>query len=116
MASPRRAARLFVAAALAGAALTCGRDEATAPNSGPAKGDLAVTAGPAAVIRFNRQPPTTALDREVWSPTTQPVVVVKDAAGLAVAGAVVTVRVATGPGILQGTLTVTTKSNGSATF
>jgi galactose oxidase len=115
MTSSRRAARLFLAAGLAGVAVTCARDEVTAPSSDPVKADFAV-AGPAAVIRFNRQPPTSALDREVWSPTTQPVVVVKDAAGIAVAGAIVTVRVATGPGVLQGTVTATTKSSGAATF
>ncbi|MFL5496360.1 MAG: galactose oxidase-like domain-containing protein [Gemmatimonadales bacterium] len=115
MISSRRTARLFLAAGLAGVAVTCARDEATAPGSDPVKADFAV-AGPAAAIRFNRQPPASVLDREVWSPTTQPVVVVKDAAGIAVAGAIVTASVASGPGVLQGTVTATTKSNGAATF
>jgi galactose oxidase len=115
MVSSRRAARLLLTAALAGVAVTCSRDEATAPSSDPGKPDLAV-AGPAAVVRINRQPPTSALDSEVWSPTTQPVVVVKDAAGVVVAGAIVTASVASGSGVLQGTATATTKTNGAATF
>jgi hypothetical protein len=41
---------------------------------------------------------------------------VKDAAGVAVAGVVVTASVDLGSGTLQGTLAVTTKANGSATF
>jgi galactose oxidase len=116
MASSPRAARLLLAAALAGVAVTCGRDEVTAPTSDPTRSDLAVTAGPAAKITFSHQPPTSALDKEVWAPATQPVVVVKDAGGVVVAGAVVTASVASGPGALQGTATATTKSNGSATF
>ena len=96
--------------------MTCGRDEVTAPTADPTRSDLAVTAGPAAVITFSHQPPTSALDKEVWAPTAQPVVVVKDAGGVAVAGAVVTASVASGPGALQGSATATTKSNGSATF
>jgi galactose oxidase len=116
MTSSRRAARLLLAAALGGVAVTCSRDEATAPRSDPAKGDFAVTAGPAAGITISRQPPTAALDQEVWAPATQPIVVVKDAGGIAVGGAVVTASLASGAGALQGTLTATTKSNGSATF
>ena len=96
--------------------MTCGRDEVTAPTADPTRSDLAVTAGPAAVITFSHQPPTSALDKEVWAPAAQPVVVVKDAGGVAVAGAVVTASVASGPGALQGSATATTKSNGSATF
>jgi len=97
-------------------ATTCGPNDVTAPSSDSTKGDFAVTAGPAAVIKITKQPPATALDTEVWVPTAQPVVVVKDANGIAVAGAVVTAKIASGPGTLQGTLTATTKSNGSATF
>jgi galactose oxidase len=106
----------MLAAALAAVAVTCTHDEATAPDSDQSEGDFAVTAGAATVIKITRQPPTTALDREVWAPTTQPVVQVKDAAGVGVAGAIVTATVASGPGTLQGTVTATTKSNGSVTF
>jgi galactose oxidase len=116
MAPSRRAARLLLAAALAGVAVTCGPDGVTTPTSDSTTGGFAATVGPAAVITITRQPPATALDREVWAPTAQPVVVVKDANGLAVAGAVVTASIASGPGTLQGTLTATTKSNGSAAF
>lgn len=93
--------------------MTCGPDDITTPNIEPTKPDF--TAGPAATITITRQPPTTALDQEVWAPTTQPIVVVKDANGTAVAGAVVTAS-ANGPGTLQGTVTATTKTDGSATF
>ena len=116
MASSRRAPRLLLAAALAGVAVSCGPDNVTSPDSTPTKSDLVGVAGPAAVITITRQPPATALDSEVWTPTTQPIVVVKDANGVAVAGAVVTASITGGPGTLQGTLTATTKSNGSATF
>jgi len=116
MASSRRAPHLLLAAALAGVTVTCGPDNVTSPNSTPTKSDFVGAAGPAAVITITRQPPATALDSEVWTPTTQPIVVVKDANGVAVAGAVVTASIAGGPGTLQGTLTATTKSNGSATF
>ncbi len=73
-------------------------------------------AGPAAKMTVTIQPPASALDREVWDPTRQPKVVVKDAANVAVAGVVVTVSIASGSGTLQGTHTATTKANGSATF
>jgi hypothetical protein len=56
------------------------------------------------------------LDREVWGPGVQPIVVVKDAAGVAVPGAVVAVRLTSGTATLQGTLSATTRTNGSATF
>ncbi len=73
-------------------------------------------AGPAAKMTVTIQPPASALDREVWDPTRQPKVVVKDAANVAVAGVVVTASIASGSGTLQGTHTATTKANGSATF
>src|SRR5438477_330633 len=102
MASSRRAPRLLLAAALAGVTVTCGPDNVTSPNSTPTKSDFVGAAGPAAVITITRQPPATALDSEVWTPTTQPIVVVKDANGVAVAGAVVTASITGGPGTLQG--------------
>jgi hypothetical protein len=116
MTSSRRGSHLLLAAALAGVSLTCSGDNVTTPDAGRTSGDFVVTAGPAAVIGISRQPPATALDQEVWSPGTQPVVVVKDAGAVAVAGAVVTAKKASGPGTLQGTLTATTNANGSATF
>jgi galactose oxidase len=106
----------MVAAALAGVSVTCSSDNVTTPEPGQTGGDFVVTAGAATAINISRQPPATTLDQEVWAPGTQPIVVVKDAGGVAVAGAVVTARIASGPGTLQGTVTATTKANGSATF
>ncbi len=112
----QRVTRLLLAAALAAAATTCTGDTPTTPDAGPDSIGISAAAGPAATLRVTKQPPANALDREVWTPGTQPVVVVKDAGGVAVSGAVVTASVATGPGTLQGTLTATTKANGTATF
>ncbi|HUR95975.1 MAG TPA: galactose oxidase-like domain-containing protein [Gemmatimonadales bacterium] len=74
------------------------------------------TAGPPAAIAVTKQPPAATLDHEVWAAGAQPVVVVRDAAGVLVGGAVVSAALASGPGALQGTVTATTKANGSATF
>lgn len=110
----RRAAHLAFVASISAAALTCSGDETTQPSA--SGGELAVAAGPPAKIIIKKQPPTRALDREVWHPAAQPVVVVKDAAGANVSGAVVTASVASGSGTLQGALAVTTGSFGTATF
>jgi galactose oxidase len=109
-----RSHALGLAAALALASLSCG-DEPTRPDLGPTSG-TALAAGPPAAIQVTVQPPGTALDREVWAPGGQPVVKVKDAAGVAVGGAVVTASVGAGSGALQGKLTATTGSNGVAKF
>ena len=116
MATSRRVARLFLAAAVAGVAVTCGPEEITTPNSTPTESDVVTTAGPAATMTITRKPPATALNQEVWAPTTQPIVVVKDAGGVLVPGAVVTVSVASGSGAVQGKLTATTTSKGAASF
>jgi hypothetical protein len=92
---------------------SCGQ-EPTRPDMEPVAGTAA--AGPPAAIQLDVQPPAGALDREVWAPGNQPVVRVKDAAGAAVAGAVVTASIGSGPGTLQGILTATTASNGVASF
>jgi hypothetical protein len=111
-----RLPRRLLAATFAAAAAACTGDTPTAPNAGPAGVGISAATGPAATVRITRQPPASALDREVWTPGTQPVVVVKDAGGVGIAGVVVTASVATGPATLQGSLTATTKANGSATF
>jgi hypothetical protein len=115
MAASRRAARLLLPAVVAGIAVTCGPDEVTTPTA-PTGSEVTATAGPAAVITVTRKPPTTALDKEVWTPATQPIVQVKDASGVAVGGALVTVGIGSGPGTLQGRLTATTNPNGFAFF
>jgi hypothetical protein len=108
--SPARAAFL---AALAIVLVSCG-DEPTRPSVAPASGTAAV--GPPATIQMNVQPPTAALDREVWDPGRQPSVTVKDASGAAVSGTVVTASIGSGSGTLQGALTATTGANGVARF
>jgi len=108
----RRAGSLLLGSALAAAAVTCGGDEPTQPESpGPAE-----LAGAPATIRINTQPPSSALDREVWDPARQPKVVVKDGSGVAVPGVVVTVAATGGSGTLQGKLTATTNASGVAKF
>ncbi|HET9725591.1 MAG TPA: galactose oxidase-like domain-containing protein [Gemmatimonadales bacterium] len=109
----RRAIRLALAVCLAAVSITCGGDNITRPEeSSPA---LATTGTPAS-LKINKQPPTSALDTEVWAPTAQPVVLVKDAGGVAVEGVVVTASILTGGGTLQGALTATTRANGTAAF
>jgi hypothetical protein len=115
MTSSQRGARLALAALLAGASLTCNGDNATRPtddDSGPAF----ATTGTPAKVWINRQPPTSALDKEVWPPSGQSVIAVRDANGVALAGVVVTVSIASGTGTLQGTLTATSRDNGTAPF
>ena len=94
MTSLRRTIRPLLAVALAASSITCGGDTATTPVSEPEAPPISAAAGPAATLRITRQPPSTALDREVWVPGSQPVVLVKDAAGTNVSGAVVTASVA----------------------
>jgi Glyoxal oxidase N-terminus. len=113
MYSFRRAARLTLALSMAAVSVTCNGDNVTRPEeSAPA---LATTGVPA-TLGINRQPPASALDQEVWAPTLQPVVVVKDAGGVVVPGVVVTASIVPGTGTLQGTLTATTRTNGTALF
>jgi len=105
--------RIALPLALAAGSLTCTGDNVTPPDE--ASPALA-TAGAPAALSINRQPPTSAVDSEVWGPTLQPVVLVKDAGGVVVPGVVVTASIATGSGTLQGTFTATTKTNGTAAF
>lgn len=101
---------------LAAGLVTCGGDELTRPGQGDAAGHPSLAAGAPATISIPTQPPSSALDEEVWEPARQPAVVVRDAAGTAVPGVVVTATVASGGGTLQGTLTATTTSTGRAKF
>src|SRR5215208_3040896 len=109
----RRTGQLLLVAALGALSVTCTGD--LTPPAEPGEGP-SLLAGPPARMAVTKQPPANALDREVWGPGVQPVVVVKDAAGVAVAGAVVTVRLSSGIGTLEGTLSATTRANGSAAF
>src|SRR3954453_8676883 len=110
----KRSAKILLVSALGLLSITCSGDHLTRP-APDGSAQLAV-AGPPARVTISRQPPSNALDQEVWAPGSQPIVVVKDAAGVAVAGAVVTAAIASGSGGIQGALTATTKANGSATF
>ena len=97
---------------IAALSVTCSGDVPTRPTPGA---ELAVAGSPAR-ITVSHQPPGSALDQEVWAPAAQPVALVKDAAGVAVPGVVVSATVATGTGTLQGSLTATTRANGTAHF
>jgi galactose oxidase len=114
MPSFRRAGQFLIAAALVTSTVTCGGDNLT--RSTPESAEPEFVAGPAAKMTVTIQPPSSALDREVWDPARQPKVVVKDAANVAVVDVVVTASIASGSGTLQGSRTATTKANGSATF
>ncbi|MGH7515068.1 MAG: galactose oxidase-like domain-containing protein [Gemmatimonadales bacterium] len=113
MSPSRRAARVILAVSLAAGSITCNGDNVTRPEeSTPA---LATTGTPA-TLTIKKQPPASALDTEVWGPTLQPIVLVKDAGGVVLPGVAVTASIATGTGTLQGTLTATTRTNGTAAF
>ena len=114
MPSYRRLLQLASAAGLAAVSLTCSGDSVTP--TAPAADNVSAAAGPAARVVMKRQPPGSALDREVWDPATQPIVTVRDAAGAAVPGVQVTASIASGTGALQGALAATTGSSGNATF
>jgi hypothetical protein len=67
-------------------------------------------------LAITTNPPVTALDREVFDPAAQPVVVLRDGSGNPVEGAEVTASVASGGGTLEGTTTATTDPSGVAVF
>jgi hypothetical protein len=115
MSFTRRLARLWLAAAVAAVSLTCNGDNLTRPSPDGSQPALATTGTPATVT-INKQPPATALDSEVWGPTLQPIILVKDGGGVVLPGVVVTASIASGGGTLQGTLTATTRTNGTAAF
>jgi len=109
----RRAARIVLAMCLAFGAATCNGDNVTRPDAGT---PALATMGTPATITINKQPPTNALDQEVWDATLQPIILVKDAGGVPLSGVAVTAQVASGTGTLQGALTATTRTNGTAAF
>jgi galactose oxidase len=116
MLSFRRASHLLLAIGLTGSLATCRQDAPTGTTPETSSGGFAVTAGPPASLTITRQPRASALDREVWTPSTQPTVVVKDADGVVVEGAVVTAGLASGAGSLEGAVSKTTNVNGVAAF
>jgi hypothetical protein len=62
------------------------------------------------------QPPSSALNAEVFEPANQPVVAVNDDQGNPQSGVAVTARVASGTSTLEGTTTITTDAQGRAAF
>jgi hypothetical protein len=72
-------------------------------------------AGSPASIAITTNPPVRALDQEVFDPSVQPTVLVKDADGNPLAGVEVTATVLSG-GSLQGATKATSDGNGVATF
>jgi hypothetical protein len=72
--------------------------------------------GSAGSIVITTNPPVAALDGEVFDPTVQPVVQVKDASGNPPAGVEVTASIVSGGGTLGGTTTATSDASGIARF
>jgi galactose oxidase len=112
----RRASHLLLAIGLAGSVATCRQDAPTGTTPETSSDGFVVTAGPPASVTITRQPRASSLDHEVWTPSTQPIVVVKDAGGVVVKGAVVTAGLASGAGSLEGAVSKTTNLNGVAAF
>jgi hypothetical protein len=61
-------------------------------------------------------PPAAALDQEVWAPSSQPVVSVKDEHGAPLGDVPVTVALVGGSGTLEGSAVTTTNADGAAAF
>jgi hypothetical protein len=77
--------------------------------------NVVLDGGPPAHVTVTTQP-TSALDKEVFDPTEQPVVTVTDAGGNVVPNVLVTASIGSGTGTLQGRDTATTDANGVARF
>jgi hypothetical protein len=77
---------------------------------------VTISGGSGSSIVLTTNPPTSALDGEVFDPTVQPVVQVKDNGGNPTAGVQVTATVSAGPGTLEGTTAATTDAQGLASF
>ncbi len=103
-----------LAALLAGGVITCTGDNAS-PDGATGPDGLSLAGAPS-TIKVTIQPPTAALDREVWIPSRQPTVLVKDANGVVVPGVTVMASIASGSGTLQGKIAITTNGGGVAKF
>jgi Domain of unknown function (DUF1929)/Kelch motif len=71
---------------------------------------------PTPTLVITTQPPSTALDGEVFGADVQPVVRVETTAGDPITGVTVTAALASGSGSLEGQLTAVSGSDGSAAF
>ncbi len=99
---------------------TAGEQTTTAAVSGLEGSPVTFTAtalsGGEPGLIITTQPPGAAVSAEVFEPASQPVVVLTDAGGDPVAGAVVTASLASGSGTLEGQVTATTNASGVAAF
>ena len=71
---------------------------------------------PPATLAVTTQPPSAALNGEVFDPSVQPVVEVRDEGGTPAAGVIVTAAIEAGGGALEGTTAVSTDANGLGVF
>ncbi|HEY3013252.1 MAG TPA: galactose oxidase-like domain-containing protein [Gemmatimonadales bacterium] len=68
------------------------------------------------LVSITTQPPASVLSAEVFEPASQPVIAVRDADGIPLAGVAVSATIVSGSGALEGTTTATTDASGIATF
>jgi hypothetical protein len=85
-------------------------------NGSPVTFISTATTGGGAGISIITNPPVSALSGEVFDPSVQPVVQVRDNNGAPAAGVTVTVSAVSGGGTLEGTTTATTDAAGTAAF
>jgi galactose oxidase-like protein len=88
----------------------------TASGTAPVVSSTITIGAAGASIVLVTNPPTSALSGEVFDPSVQPAVQVKDVSGAAASGVQVTAGIAAGGGTLEGTTTATTGSDGVAKF
>jgi hypothetical protein len=77
---------------------------------------ITLGAGSGSAVLLTTSPPTSALDGEVFDPSAQPVVQVKNSDGSAAPGVTVTASIASGGGTLEGATTAVTDGQGNAAF
>jgi hypothetical protein len=95
---------------------TVGEQAATATVSGLPSVNFTATAIEASPLAIVVQPPSSALDQEVWAPDQQPVVLVSDAQGNPASGVTVTAAMQSGGGSLQGATSAASGADGRAVF
>ena len=88
----------------------------TAPGYSAVTSSAITIEAPPLTIALTQNPPTSALNSEVFDPAVQPAVRVEYADGTPAPGVVVTASLASGSGTLQGAKTATTDANGLAQF
>jgi Galactose oxidase-like, Early set domain/Bacterial Ig-like domain (group 1) len=88
----------------------------TAPGTAQALSAAITLGAGAASIAITTNPPTSALTSEVFDPSVQPVVQVKDGNGNPAAGAQVTASIGSGGGLLEGNTNAVSDAGGVAKF